>query len=39
VSRADCIMVVTDHSAVDYRMIKRNAKMVVDTRNVLPKEA
>jgi UDP-N-acetyl-D-glucosamine dehydrogenase len=39
VSKADCVIVVTDHSAVDYRMIKRNAKLVVDTRNVMPKEA
>ncbi len=39
VQAADCVMIVTDHSAVDYRMIKRNAKVVVDTRNALPKEA
>ncbi|MGH2709494.1 MAG: nucleotide sugar dehydrogenase, partial [Actinomycetota bacterium] len=39
VSAADCVMVVTDHTAVDYRMIKRNAKLVVDTRNAMPKEA
>jgi UDP-N-acetyl-D-glucosamine dehydrogenase len=39
VARADCILLVTDHSDVDYPMIKRNAKMVVDTRNALPKEA
>jgi hypothetical protein len=29
---------VTDHSAVDYRMIKRQAKLVVDTRHAMPKE-
>jgi UDP-N-acetyl-D-glucosamine dehydrogenase len=39
VAAADCVMVVTNHSAVDYRMIKRQAKLVVDTRNALPKEA
>jgi len=39
VSSADCVMVVTDHTSVDYRMIKRNAKLVVDTRNAMPKEA
>ncbi len=39
VAAADCVMVVTDHTAVDYRMIKRHAKLVVDTRNALPKEA
>jgi UDP-N-acetyl-D-glucosamine dehydrogenase len=38
VAAADCIMIVTDHSAVDYRMIKRRARLVVDTRNALPKE-
>src|SRR5688572_17436172 len=38
VAAVDCVMVVTDHSSVDYRMIKRNAKLVVDTRNAIPKE-
>ena len=39
VAAADCVMVVTDHTAVDYRMIKRMAKLVVDTRNAIPREA
>jgi UDP-N-acetyl-D-glucosamine dehydrogenase len=39
VRAADCVMIVTDHSAVDYRMIKQNARLVVDTRNAIPKEA
>jgi UDP-N-acetyl-D-glucosamine dehydrogenase len=39
VAAADCVMIVTDHSAVDYRMIARTAKLVVDTRNAMPKEA
>ncbi|HET9464320.1 MAG TPA: nucleotide sugar dehydrogenase [Gemmatimonadales bacterium] len=38
VAGVDCVMVVTDHTSVDYRMIKRNAKLVVDTRNAIPKE-
>ena len=38
VAAADCVMIVTDHSAVDYGMIKREAQVVVDTRNALPKE-
>jgi UDP-N-acetyl-D-glucosamine dehydrogenase len=38
VSAADCVMIVTDHTSVDYRMIKRHAKLVVDTRNAIPKE-
>jgi UDP-N-acetyl-D-glucosamine dehydrogenase len=38
VAAADCVMIVTDHSSVDYRMIKQKARLVVDTRNALPKE-
>jgi UDP-N-acetyl-D-glucosamine dehydrogenase len=38
VGAADCVMIVTDHTAVDYHMIKRTAKLVVDTRNAIPKE-
>jgi len=38
VAGADCVMIVTDHTSVDYRMVKRAAKLVVDTRNALPKE-
>jgi UDP-N-acetyl-D-glucosamine dehydrogenase len=38
VSAADCVMIVTDHTAVDYHMIKRHARLVVDTRNAMPKE-
>src|SRR5688500_3140976 len=39
VAAADCVMIVTDHTAVDYQMIKRKAKLIVDTRNAIPKEA
>ncbi|MES2772314.1 MAG: hypothetical protein V4623_10160, partial [Pseudomonadota bacterium] len=39
VAAADCVMIVTDHTAVDYRMIKRHARLVVDTRNAMPKNA
>jgi UDP-N-acetyl-D-glucosamine dehydrogenase len=39
VGAADCVMIVTDHSDFDYRMIARNARLVVDTRNAMPKEA
>jgi UDP-N-acetyl-D-glucosamine dehydrogenase len=38
VAAADCIMIVTDHTSVDYRMIRRHARLVVDTRNAMPKE-
>jgi len=34
---ADCVMIVTDHKALDYRMIKQQAQLVVDTRNALPR--
>jgi UDP-N-acetyl-D-glucosamine dehydrogenase len=39
VETADCVMIVTDHSDFDYRMIARSARAVVDTRNAMPKEA
>jgi UDP-N-acetyl-D-glucosamine dehydrogenase len=31
----DCVVVVTDHSAVDYELVARSARLVVDTRGVL----
>jgi UDP-N-acetyl-D-glucosamine dehydrogenase len=34
---ADCIMVVTDHSSVDYHYVARHARLVVDTRHVMPR--
>ena len=33
----DCVMIVTDHSNIDYDLIRREAKVVVDTRNALKK--
>ncbi|MDR1069479.1 MAG: nucleotide sugar dehydrogenase [Gracilibacteraceae bacterium] len=30
---ADCVLILTDHSAVDYEMVARHAELVVDTRN------
>ena len=33
--RADCVVVVTDHSAFDYRMVAKESKVVVDARNAL----
>ncbi len=35
VARADLVLILTDHSSVDYKMIADNAKLVVDTRNVI----
>ena len=34
-ARADVVLVVTDHSAVDYRQVEARAKLVVDTRGVM----
>lgn len=34
IERADCVLVVTDHKVLDYPKIVRDAKLVVDTRNV-----
>ena len=33
---ADCVVVVTDHSSIDYAMIGREARALVDTRHVVP---
>ncbi len=35
VRAADCVVVVTDHSGLDYRMLCREARAIVDTRHVL----
>ena len=35
---ADLVMIVTDHTGIDYGMVKRAAPLVVDTRNALPKD-
>jgi UDP-N-acetyl-D-glucosamine dehydrogenase len=35
VRKADCVVVVTDHSAFDYALVARHAKVVVDTRNAM----
>jgi len=35
---ADCVMIVTDHSAIDYRMVRTHARQVVDTRHAMPRD-
>jgi UDP-N-acetyl-D-glucosamine dehydrogenase len=35
----DCVVIVTDHSRVDYAMVSREARLIVDTRHVLPRAA
>jgi UDP-N-acetyl-D-glucosamine dehydrogenase len=37
VEAADCVMVVTDHSAIDFTMVKRHARLAVDTRHAMPR--
>ncbi|OGW06604.1 MAG: UDP-N-acetyl-D-glucosamine dehydrogenase [Nitrospinae bacterium RIFCSPLOWO2_01_FULL_39_10] len=32
-AKADCVVIVTDHSKFDYKWIVKNSKLVVDTRN------
>ncbi len=34
---ADCVIVVTDHSAIDFASVKRHARLAVDTRHALPR--
>jgi len=35
---ADCVMIVTDHAAIDYQLVKRHARATVDTRHVLSRD-
>ena len=35
VREADCVMIVTDHTGVDYDLVRDNGHGIVDTRNVL----
>jgi UDP-N-acetyl-D-glucosamine dehydrogenase len=37
--RSDCVVIVTDHSTIDYQRVAREARLVVDTRGVLRKIA
>jgi UDP-N-acetyl-D-glucosamine dehydrogenase len=32
---ADCVLIITDHKAIDYDLIGRHAELVVDTRNAM----
>ena len=35
VSKADCVVIVTDHRDFDYARIVERSKLIVDTRNAL----
>ena len=37
VSRADAVVIVTDHRSIDYQFLADNARLVVDTRNAMAK--
>jgi UDP-N-acetyl-D-glucosamine dehydrogenase len=34
-AQADCVVVVTDHKAIDWNMVAAHAGLVVDSRNAL----
>jgi UDP-N-acetyl-D-glucosamine dehydrogenase len=34
----DCVVIVTDHAAFNYRMVVKNSRAIVDTRNALKSE-
>ena len=34
---SDCVVIVTDHTSLDYKLIADNANLIIDTRNVLKK--
>jgi UDP-N-acetyl-D-glucosamine dehydrogenase len=35
IAAADCVVIVTDHTAFDYRKMVERAALIVDTRNAL----
>jgi UDP-N-acetyl-D-glucosamine dehydrogenase len=37
VEASDCVVIVTDHSQLDYALIRDRARAIVDTRNVIRK--
>ena len=34
-SRSDCVVIVTNHSAIDYALLAEHAALIVDTRNAM----
>ncbi|HRP09329.1 MAG TPA: UDP binding domain-containing protein, partial [Gemmatimonadales bacterium] len=38
VAAADAVLIVTDHSRIDWKMIRDSATLVVDTRHILPRQ-
>jgi UDP-N-acetyl-D-glucosamine dehydrogenase len=39
VAASDCVVIVTDHSTIDWAMIRDRARAIVDTRNVIRNSA
>jgi UDP-N-acetyl-D-glucosamine dehydrogenase len=37
IRKFDCVLIATDHSNIDYRMVVENARLVLDTRNATAK--
>jgi UDP-N-acetyl-D-glucosamine dehydrogenase len=37
IARYDCVLIATNHSAFDYKLLKRHARLIVDTRGVYPR--
>lgn len=35
----DCVVVVTDHAAIDWNLVAAHSRLLVDTRNIIPKTA
>ncbi len=35
---ADCVAILTNHTAVDYQLVRRSARLIVDTRNAIEGE-
>jgi len=34
-SKADCVVLVTDHTKIDYDLVVKHSKLIIDTRNKL----
>jgi len=38
IKRYDAVLILTDHSRVDYELIVKNARLIIDTRNVIKRK-
>ncbi len=38
IKKYDCVILVTNHSSVDYELVQKNAKLIFDSRNVYKRE-